>query len=124
VKALLYTAAAASLVALCAPLVIRFALGSAFAGAVRPLWFLLPGAVCYAPVQVFVIYLSVRRGRPRLALAAAGVSMAVTVVLSVPLIGLWGASGAAVASAVGYAAGGAVCFAAFRRLAVGERECS
>jgi O-antigen/teichoic acid export membrane protein len=119
VRALLYTAAAGILVALSAPFVIRFALGSAFAGAVTPLWLLLPGAVCYAPVQVLVIYLSVRCGRPRIALAAAGISMAVTIVLSVPLIGLRGASGAAGASAAGYAVGALVCFASFRRLAGG-----
>ena len=40
---------------------------------------LLPGAVAYAPVQILVVYLSVRRGRPRLSLAAGVVAMVVTV---------------------------------------------
>jgi O-antigen/teichoic acid export membrane protein len=116
VKSLLYTAGVGAIVAITAPFVIRYALGSGFAAARTPLLLLLPGAVAYAPVQILVVYLSVRRGRPRLALLAGLVAMVVTVAASVPLIEAFGASGAAGASAIGYACGALVAWALFRRL--------
>jgi O-antigen/teichoic acid export membrane protein len=116
VKSLLYTAAVGALVAISAPFVIRFALGSAFAAARTPLLLLVPGAVAYAPVQILVVYLSVRRGRPRLSLLAGLAAMLVTVSASVPLIRAFGASGAAGASAIGYACGAVVAWVLFRRL--------
>jgi O-antigen/teichoic acid export membrane protein len=121
VRALLFTAALAAVVALAAPFVIRFALGDAFAGATRPLLFLLPGAVAYAPVQVLVVYLSVRRGRALLSLAAGLVAMTVTIAASFPLILAFGATGAAAASALGYACGATAAWIMFRRLARQER---
>ena len=115
-KSLLYTVVAGGFIAGTAPFVIRFALGHAFDGATTPLLLLLPGAVAYAPVQVLVVYLSVRRGRPRLALLAGVVAMVVTVAASVPLVAAYGPSGAAAASALGYGCGALVAFALFRRL--------
>jgi O-antigen/teichoic acid export membrane protein len=117
VKSLLYTAAAGAVVAVTAPFVIRFALGDAFKSARTPLLLLLPGAVAYAPVQILVVYLSVRRGRPRLSLAAGLTAMVVTVAASIPLIKAWGPSGAAGASAIGYACGALVAWVLFMRLA-------
>ena len=119
-KSLLYTAAAGSIVAITAPFVIRYALGDAFSGSRTPLLLLLPGAVAYAPVQILVVYLSVRRGRPRLSLLAGLVAMAVTIAASVPLITAFGASGAAGASAIGYGCGAEVAWVMFRRLAYGR----
>jgi O-antigen/teichoic acid export membrane protein len=116
-KSLLYTAAAGAVVAATAPFVIRFALGAEFRGATKPLLLLLPGAVAYAPVQVLVVYLSVRRGHARLSLAAGVAAMAVTIALSFPLVAAYGPSGAAAASATGYAVGAAVAWVLFRRLA-------
>jgi O-antigen/teichoic acid export membrane protein len=116
-KALLYTAAAGAVIVATAPFVIRFALGDAFEGATKPLLLLLPGAVAYAPVQILVVYLSVRRGRPRLSLAAGVVATAATVAASLPLISAYGPTGAAAASAIGYACGALVAWALFRRLA-------
>jgi O-antigen/teichoic acid export membrane protein len=117
VKCLLYTAAVGAVVAASAPFVIRFALGSAFAAARTPLLLLVPGAVAYAPVQILVVYLSVRRGLPRLSLLAGLVAMLVTVSASVPLVEAFGASGAAGASALGYACGALVAWGLYRRLA-------
>jgi O-antigen/teichoic acid export membrane protein len=117
VKALLYTAGAGAVVAATAPFVIRFALGDEFSGATKPLLLLLPGAVAYAPVQVLVVYLSVRRGRPRRALAAGLVAMVVTIALAFPFVAAWGPSGAAAASAAGYACGAVAAWLLFRRLA-------
>jgi O-antigen/teichoic acid export membrane protein len=116
-KSLLYTAGAAVVIAAGAPFVIRYGLGEEFAQAWKPLLLLLPGAVAYAPVQVLVVYLSVRRGRPRLALLAGVVAMVVTLAAAVPLVSAYGASGAAVASAIGYACGAVVAFVLFTRLA-------
>jgi O-antigen/teichoic acid export membrane protein len=114
-RSLLYTAAAAGAVAVAGPFVIPAALGEDFKGATTPLLLLLPGAVAYAPVQVLVVYLSVRRGRAGLSLAAGVVSMLVTLAAAVPLVIAFGASGAAAASATGYACGALVAWAFFRR---------
>ena len=114
-KALLYTGAAAGAVAVAAPFVIPAALGDDFGDAATPLLLLLPGAIAYAPVQVFVVYLSVRRGRAGLSLAAGVVSMVVTLAAAVPLVIAFGAAGAAAASATGYACGALVAWAFFRR---------
>lgn len=114
-RSLLYTGAAAGAVALAAPFVIPATLGGDFKNAATPLLLLLPGAVAYAPVQVFVVYLSVRRGRAGLSLAAGGVAMLVTLAAAVPLVIAFGAAGAAAASATGYACGALVAWAFFKR---------
>jgi stage V sporulation protein B len=116
-RSLLFTAAAGAALAVTAPFVIRAALGEEFAGAWKPLVLLMPGAVLFAPMQVLVVYLSVRRGRPRLSLLAGIVAMVVTIGVSIPLIAAFGASGAAAASAIGYACGAGVAFVLFRRMA-------
>ena len=87
VRALLYTLAAGAVVAVTAPFVIRWALGDEFRDAQTPLCSAPPGAVAYAPVQILVVYLSVRRGRPRLSLVAGLVAMVVTVSAAMPLSG-------------------------------------
>jgi O-antigen/teichoic acid export membrane protein len=117
VKSLLYTAAAAAVVAIVAPFVIKAALGDDFSDASTPLLLLLPGAVAYAPVQVLVVYLSVRRGRAGLSLAAGITAMVVTLAAAVPLVTAFGASGAAAASTTGYACGAVVAGVLFRRSA-------
>ena len=114
-RSLLYTGAAAGAVAIVAPFVIPAALGEDFGDATTPLLLLLPGAVVYAPIQVIVVYLSVRRGRAGLSLAAGVVSMLITLAAAVPLVIAFGAAGAAAASATGYACGALVAWAFFRR---------
>lgn len=116
-RTLAFTSAIAAALAIVAPFGIPLVLGDDFRGAATPLLLLLPGVVLYAPVQVLVVYLSVRHGRPRLALAAAGTALVVTVAASLPLIAGFGAAGAAVASTLGYAAGAAVAWTLFRRIA-------
>lgn len=116
-RALGLTAGVAVVVGLAAPFVLPLALGEAFEGSVRPLLLLLPGIVLYAPVSVLVVYLSVRCGRPRLSVVVSLVGMAVTLVLALVLIPRQGVSGAAVASTAGYAAGGALAWLFFARLA-------
>lgn len=116
-KALLYTAIVAVVLGTLAPFVISPVLGHAFGAAVRPMRFLLPGIVVYAPVTVLVVYLSVRRGKPMLSLAVSAVGMVVTLVGAILLIPSHGAVGAALASTFGYAASAALAWLLLRRLA-------
>jgi len=116
-KALLYTTVVAVVLGVLAPLVIPPLFGNEFRGAARPLAFLLPGVVAYAPVNILVVYMSIRRGRPRLSLFVSIVGLVVTTGASLVLIPPYGASGAAIASAIGYVAGTVVAWIIFERLA-------
>lgn len=116
-RGLAYTAIVAVVVGIAAPFLIPLLFGDDFRHASRPLVFLLPGIVAYSPVSILVVYLSVRRGRPRLSLAVAVVGLVVTAAASVVLIPRHGASGAALSSTTGYVAGGALAWIFFRRLA-------
>jgi O-antigen/teichoic acid export membrane protein len=116
-RALAYTGGAALAVGLLAPFLIPLLFGDDFSGAARPLAVLLPGVVAYAPVTVLVVYLSVRRGQPRLSLAVSLSAMVVTIAAAVPLISEYGKTGAAAASALGYFAGAGLAWAFFVRLA-------
>jgi O-antigen/teichoic acid export membrane protein len=116
-KGLLYTSGIALAVGVAAPFVIPPLFGDDFRGATRPLALLLPGVVAYAPVTILVVYLSIRCGRPRLSLLVSVVGLLVTAAMSFALIPPYGASGAAAASAIGYAAGGIAAWICFVRLA-------
>jgi O-antigen/teichoic acid export membrane protein len=116
-KSLLYTSAVAVAVGVAAPFVIPPLFGEDFRGAARPLALLLPGVVAYAPVTILVVYLSIRRARPRLSLFVSIVGLVVTTGMSFVFIPPYGASGAAVASAIGYAAGAVAAWVCFLRLA-------
>jgi O-antigen/teichoic acid export membrane protein len=116
-KSLLYTSAVAIAVGVAAPFVIPPLFGEDFKGAARPLALLLPGVVAYAPVTILVVYLSIRRARPRLSLFVSIVGLVVTTGMSFVFIPPYGASGAAVASAIGYAAGAVAAWVCFVRLA-------
>lgn len=116
-KGLLYTSGVAVAVGAAAPFVIPPLFGDDFDGAARPLAFLLPGVVLYAPVTILVVYISIRCARPRLSLLVSVVGLVVTTAMSFVLIPPYGASGAALASAIGYAAGGLAAWMIFERLA-------
>ena len=115
-RALLLTSGVAVVVGLAAPFLVPLLFGEDFSDSVRPLWVLLPGIVAYAPVTVLVVYLSVRRGRPRLSLAVSVAAMAVTTAAAFVFIPAWGTTGAALASTLGYAVGGALAWIFFARL--------
>jgi O-antigen/teichoic acid export membrane protein len=66
---------------------------------------------------VLVVYLSVRRGQPRLSLAVSLTAMVVTTLAALLLIPAYGKTGAAAASALGYLAGAALAWLFFARLA-------
>ena len=116
-KGLLLTGAVAVVVGVAAPFLIPLLFGEDFEGAARPLALLLPGVVAYAPVAILVVYLSVRHGRPNLSLGVSALAMAVTTAAAILLIPRHGDEGAAGASALGYAAGGAGAWLLFRRVA-------
>ena len=116
-RGLALTTAAAVALGLVAPFAIPLIFGEDFAGASVPLALLLPGVVVYAPVSILVVYLSVRRGRPRLSLAVSVLGLVVTTALALVLIPRHGGAGAAVASTIGYAAGAALALLFFVRLA-------
>jgi len=115
-RALLLTGGVALVVGIAAPFLIPLLFGSDFSDAVVPLAVLLPGVVAYAPVTVLVVYLSVRRGRPRLSLLVSVVALIVTTAAAVALIPPFGTTGAALASAAGYLVGGALAWFLFLRL--------
>lgn len=97
--------------------------GEPFRGSVEPLLLLLPGIVAYAPCNVLSMYFSMRLGRMRFPLLAAGVSALVTGLLCLALVPPFGPSGAAVSSTVGFTVGGLLLAAVFRRRAgVAARE--
>ena len=118
-RGLLLTAGVALAVALVAPFAIPLVFGEAFDDAATALLLLLPGVVLYAPVTILVVYLSVRRGRPRLSLVVSLVGMALTLVPALFLIPALGTRGAALASTIGYAAAGLLAWLFFARLARG-----
>jgi len=94
--------------------------GDSFRGAARPLALLLPGVVAYAPVTILVVYISIRAARPRLSLLVSIIGLVVTAGMSLVLIPPYGASGAAIASAIGYGAGGVAAWICFSRLVRGD----
>jgi O-antigen/teichoic acid export membrane protein len=116
-RGLAYSAAAAAVVGATGPFLIPLLFGDDFSDAALPLALLLPGVVLYGPVSILVVYLSVRRGRPRLSLVVSVVAMAITIAAAVALIPPYGSPGAAVASSIGYVAGAALAWFFFARLA-------
>ena len=119
-RSLLYTSVVAVAIGAAAPFVIPPLFGHDFDGAAPPLALLMPGVVAYAPVNILVVYISVRAGRPRLSLWVSVVGLVVTAALSLALIPPYGVSGAAVASAIGYAAGAVAAWLTFERLVAAE----
>jgi O-antigen/teichoic acid export membrane protein len=115
-RGLLLTAAVAVVLGAVAPFAIPLVFGDDFDGAATPLLLLLPGAVAYAPVAILVVYLSVRRGRPRLSLIVSLTAMAFTLVSALLLIPPYGGAGAAAASTIGYAAGALLAWIFFLRV--------
>jgi O-antigen/teichoic acid export membrane protein len=100
-KSALVTTAAAAPLLLTAGLLIPFAYGSEFAPAVGPAQIILIGLAVDGAAGVLTGYLY-GVGRPGLNSWAMAAGLAVTVVLDLLLIPAYGASGAAIASAVAY----------------------
>jgi O-antigen/teichoic acid export membrane protein len=89
--------------------------GAPFEPSVVPLLLLIPGIVAYAPCSVISVYFAIRMGRMRNPLLVAGFSALVIGLLCLLLIPAFGASGAALASTVGYALGASLLMVMFVR---------
>jgi O-antigen/teichoic acid export membrane protein len=115
-RGLLITAGAALALAVVGWFAIPPVLGEEFEKSTEALLLLLPGAVAYAPVAVLVVYLSIRRGRPRLSLAVAAAALVFTLGPALVLIPAYGINGAAVSSSIGYVASALLALVFFLRL--------
>src|SRR4029077_4227346 len=119
-----YSAVVAVAVGAFVPYLLGPLLGHQFSGAGNPLRLLLPGIVVYSPVTILVVYLSVRHAKPRLSLAVSTAGMIVTLIAALLLIPSHGASGAALSSTLGYAAGAGLAWVLFTRLSRTARAAS
>jgi len=95
---------------------VPFVFGDAFEGSVVPLLVLLPGVVIFSVRSPLSVYFSMRTGTMRYPLIVAGASAIATGLLCVPFIPLWGATGAALATTLGYGIGTALLVAMFLRV--------
>jgi O-antigen/teichoic acid export membrane protein len=95
-------------------LLVTYVFGPAFAEAVWPLWWLLPGAVIFVIANVIAGYFA-GTGRPNLNSLAAVVGVCITVPLDLMLIPKFGISGAALASTASYTTSALTMIVAFCR---------
>ena len=95
------SAAAAALLGLAAPVVVRILFGSAFGPSVIAVWLLLPGIVTLSQARVLSSYL-LGKNRLRIDLYASLAGLVVTIVLDLLLIPRYGFAGAAIASSIAY----------------------
>jgi O-antigen/teichoic acid export membrane protein len=89
--------------------------GSDFLGAVKPFLILLPGIIAFGIGGVMAADLS-GRGKPEFAVYSSFTCLVINVILNIILIPLYGISGAAIASAIGYWADTLVIIIAFRNI--------
>jgi O-antigen/teichoic acid export membrane protein len=93
---------------------VPFIYGAAYKASVAPLLILLPGIVIMGIYKVLTRnYSSI--DRQQVSIAAAFTALALSLGLNLLLIPLWGVSGAALASTLGYTAAGLMMMVAFRR---------
>jgi O-antigen/teichoic acid export membrane protein len=96
------TAIAGLALAAVAPFAIPFVFGSRFDGATVPLLILIPGVVAFSPVQLLVVYFSIRAGQLRVPLGVSVASAVLTGVLAILIIPPLGLTGAALSTSIGY----------------------
>lgn len=104
-----------ALAALALPFVVPWVLGNEFAAVTGLVLIMLPGMVLFAPAHVSSVYYSVVLSRPLLATRVAAAALIVDVPLLLVLGPTMGATGAAIASSVSFAAAGIVNFAQLHR---------
>ncbi len=97
------------------PYVIPLLFGRAFAPAVTPLWFLLPGIVAFGLVKILYGDLA-GRGFPGIGGWVTGTALVLTLLFDFTMIPLWKASGAAAASSISYMAAAGLCIFFFTRI--------
>lgn len=104
----------AILLAIAAPALIPMVYGEDFAGAVQPLWLLLPGVAMFSPAIVASAYF-LGRGSPGRNVITSGIGLIVTLALDLMLVPRFGIAGAAVASTASYATTAAATLILLRR---------
>jgi stage V sporulation protein B len=102
--------------AVAGPLIILFAYGPEFHGALAPFFIILPG-IWFVGAGVMVSGNLRGRGRPGLSSAIAGATVVVTVALDLALIPILGVNGAAIASLVAYTCYGLASLLVLSRVA-------
>ncbi len=95
-------------------LLIPVAFGEGFEGAVEPFLWLLPGALGYAALSIFVGALLAAQA-PGLMTTSRAVSLGAGLTLDLALIPVLGATGAAIAASTAFLAGGATAVVLYRR---------
>ena len=98
---ILISAAGAAVLALLASLVVKGVFGQAFAPAVEPIYWLLPGVVALSGNKVIASYIF-SRGRVMLNTYDAFIALAATLAFDLLLIPRFGVPGAAMASSIAY----------------------
>lgn len=101
--------------AVIAPLLLPAVFGDAFDGSVRPLWWLLPGAVALTGSKVLTSYIF-SQGRPLVNTMITLAALMVTLAADIALIPAFGASGAAAASSLAYTVHFCAALYAYRRI--------
>ncbi len=112
---LILTAGMGIALAVLGAVLIPVVFGESFSGAIVPLVILIPGAVFYSPASVLSSFFSMRLGRLRYPVIAAGASAVATTLACVALIPAFGTVGAAAASTIGYACGSVLLAVVFAR---------
>lgn len=95
--------------------VLPWVLGEAYQASLMPLLALLPGVAGYAAASSLSAFYTNHLGRPQLSGAIAGLSLGLSFGLGWYLVPLYGATGAGVASSVGYLGAIAVAYGVFLR---------
>ena len=116
---LLVSALGALAIGIVAPWVLTPIFGQDFAGALKPLLWLLPGTVALSGSKVLASYIF-SQGRPGLNSMITIGSLAVTVGADFALIPPYGVTGAAFASTLAYAAHFGLALLVYRRLSGGS----
>lgn len=116
---LLVTGAAAIVAALIAPLWVPAVFGAAYQDAVVPYLWLLPGMVALSGAKILAAYVF-SRGRPIINAWISLATLVVDIPLTAGLIALFGVSGAAVGTSLGYGLTLLLTSIAYRRLSGGS----
>lgn len=111
-----YAVAAAALVLLMvAPLLVRWTFGPSFLGSLQPLALLLPGIVMGSWTSALGLYFVQQKGRPRINALTSAAGLALNFLLNLWWIPRFGPSGAAAASSVAYTLVAFLLILQFRR---------
>lgn len=113
---LLLTAVGGAALGIIGAATVPLVFGDPFRGSIAPLLVLLPGVVVFSVRSPLSVYFSMRIGTMRYPLIVAGTSALATGLLCLPLVPWLGATGAALATTLGYGLGTGLMAAMFLRV--------